>query len=424
MNSNLLDTQGNAAAGPGFTAMSSLIVNAYLRDGFGAQIYSSYYKCLLHLAAVMYINNTNLIHCYCVPSCTPAELIAATQTATYAWGGLAIATGAAMKPDKCYAYFLSYWFDGSHTKLRTIEALPDSIAPITLSTGKIAPLHLQVLLPDGTTAPIPTLCNDDASLMLGVHLGPASGGEPHIREMVQKGYIWADKMKSCPLPPNLAWQSFKYQLQPGMMWGITTVVMSPQKLLKQFQRVYFKCLPLLNVNCHNDLPWRLFPESYQGLGMANYALVSLASKLSFLQCSLGFDTIHSKTIMIGYESFMVEVGLYGNTMRYEYKTHSMLATNNTWYKNVWELSHYFNIQLNFNGDLHLKPVRKGDKSLMSEFLQCGEFSRADIISLNIMRMHKKVIRTSNIVLCDGKTIKPEMLANIPGQSDMHKIPTR
>ncbi len=36
--------QGNAAAGPGFTAMSSLIVNEYLRDGYGARIYSSYYK--------------------------------------------------------------------------------------------------------------------------------------------------------------------------------------------------------------------------------------------------------------------------------------------------------------------------------------------------------------------------------------------
>ncbi len=30
--------QGNAAAGPGFTAMSSLIVNTYLRDGFGADL--------------------------------------------------------------------------------------------------------------------------------------------------------------------------------------------------------------------------------------------------------------------------------------------------------------------------------------------------------------------------------------------------
>jgi hypothetical protein len=36
--------QGNAAADPGFTAMSLLIVNVYLQDGFGARIYSSYYK--------------------------------------------------------------------------------------------------------------------------------------------------------------------------------------------------------------------------------------------------------------------------------------------------------------------------------------------------------------------------------------------
>ena len=34
--------QGNAALGPGFTALSSLIVKAYLRKGHGAQIYSSY----------------------------------------------------------------------------------------------------------------------------------------------------------------------------------------------------------------------------------------------------------------------------------------------------------------------------------------------------------------------------------------------
>jgi hypothetical protein len=54
--------QGNAAAGPDFTAMSSLIVNAYLRDGFGAWIYSRYCKQLLLLVAVKYVNDTDLIH--------------------------------------------------------------------------------------------------------------------------------------------------------------------------------------------------------------------------------------------------------------------------------------------------------------------------------------------------------------------------
>jgi hypothetical protein len=79
-------------------ALSSLIVKAYLRDGRGAQIYSSYYKRLLLLAAVMYVDDTDLIHWSQSLVCSPEELIAAAQTATYAWGGLAIETGAAMKP--------------------------------------------------------------------------------------------------------------------------------------------------------------------------------------------------------------------------------------------------------------------------------------------------------------------------------------
>jgi hypothetical protein len=77
----------------------------------------------------MYVDNTDLVHWSGVPSYTPSELIAAAQIVTYAWGGLAIATGAAMKPEKCYAYFLSYWYNRGRAKLRTVEALPDSIAP-------------------------------------------------------------------------------------------------------------------------------------------------------------------------------------------------------------------------------------------------------------------------------------------------------
>jgi hypothetical protein len=65
--------QGNPDSDPGFTALSSLIVNAYLCDEFGAQIYSSYYKHLLLLAAIMYVDDTDLIHWARKPSCTPEK---------------------------------------------------------------------------------------------------------------------------------------------------------------------------------------------------------------------------------------------------------------------------------------------------------------------------------------------------------------
>jgi hypothetical protein len=158
--------------------------------------------------------------------------------------------------------------------------------------------------------------------------------------------------------------------------------------------------------------------------MANFALVALALKLLYLQCNWGFEAFHSNALMTGYKSFMVEVGLYGNTMEYEFKTHSILATDNTWFKNVWELVSYFNVCLQFNADFHLKPIRQGDTSLMSEFIHIGGLSPTDLVSLNIMRMHKNVIHKSDIVLCDGKTIKAEMLTDLPGHSNSHKFPTQ
>ncbi len=253
-------SQGNAASGPVFTVLSSLTVNTYLHDGYGAQIYLSYYKRLLLLAAIMYVDDTNLIHWSRTPICNPKELIAAAQTATYTWRGLASTPGAAMKPEKCYAYFLSYWFDKGRAKMGKISSLSAPSAFITMPDGSIAPSHLRVPLPNGTSEPIPTLNNKETSLMLGVKWGPSSGGGTYVCEMAKKGYNWADWMRSRPLPHNLAWKSFNLQLQLGMTWGIVTVVMPPQKLLAQIQRVYFRCLPMLNVNCHIVLPWRLIPE--------------------------------------------------------------------------------------------------------------------------------------------------------------------
>ena len=61
---------------------------------------------------------------------------------------------------------------------------------------------------------------------------------------------------------------------------------------------------------------------------------------------------------------------------------------------------------------------------MSEFIHFGELSSTALVSLNIMRMHKKVIHKSDIVLCDGKTIKAEMLTGSPGHSNSHKFPTQ
>jgi hypothetical protein len=61
---------------------------------------------------------------------------------------------------------------------------------------------------------------------------------------------------------------------------------------------------------------------------------------------------------------------------------------------------------------------------MTEFVRFGDLSSTELVSLNIMCMHKKVIHKSDIILCDGQTIKADMLTGSPGHSDYHKFPTQ
>jgi hypothetical protein len=70
---------------------------------------------------------------------------------------------------------------------------------------------------------------------------------------------------------------------------------------------------------------------------------------------------------MGYKSFLMDVGLYGNTLGYNYESFAVLATDNTWFKNVWELLHDFNVHASFNETYQLHPIRDGDHSLMELF---------------------------------------------------------
>ncbi len=104
--------QGSGASPPGFSALSSLIVNAYRRMGHGSKILSSYTRRLFHLAVVMYVDNTDLLHWPESAHIDPEDLVAHVQEATMDYGLLAQASGGILKENKCLVYFLDYKYIG------------------------------------------------------------------------------------------------------------------------------------------------------------------------------------------------------------------------------------------------------------------------------------------------------------------------
>jgi hypothetical protein len=78
--------QGNGASPSGFLALSSLTINAYQRMGHGAKILSSFSCRVFHLTAVMYVDDTNLLHWPKLYTTDPDDLIAHVQNATTDYG--------------------------------------------------------------------------------------------------------------------------------------------------------------------------------------------------------------------------------------------------------------------------------------------------------------------------------------------------
>ena len=123
---------------------------------------------------------------------------------------------------------------------------------------------------------------------------------------------------------------------------------------------------------------------------------------------------------MGYESFFMNVEMYSNTLDLDYKSYSGLAVDGTWFKNIWELLHEFNVSATFSREYQILPAWIGDSSLMGKFSE--HCKGQDLIALNVFRMFKQVVHTSCIVLCNGRTIDKECLTMTPGHSDGHKFP--
>ena len=416
--------QGSGFAPGGFSALSTLAVNAYRRLGHGAKLTSAYSCRTFLLAMIMYVDDTDALHWAPSPTTTDEELIAQVQKATDDWGALVHATGGSLGPDKCSLYLMCYRYVNGRAKLKSLRHLPPPMTTVQRKEGDkrvAAPAHVTIPRSDGTCAPIATLDVTQASKMLGSHYAPVGDGSTHIEKMRQKGLDWVDRIYARPLPSRDAWFSFDLQLVPALMWGLVSVILSPAKLEEMLGKLYYKALPLLGVNRNIGTEWRTLPECYHGLGLPNFVSAALAVKIHFLQCTWELGDPAGELGAIAYEAFIMEIGMYGNVFSLPYSEYEGLATDRTWWKNFWELLDHAGVDFSFASEHHLRPVREGDRAIMEVFVAMG-FSADQLESLNVVRMYLRVVHLSDIVRCDGRTYTRAALRRDAPPTSRHGFP--
>jgi hypothetical protein len=100
--------QGNGAAPAGWTATSIAMLKAHKRKGHGVHLSGPITKRTIHLAATLFVDDTNLEHFEMKKVKTIREVHAAMQSSIHNWGRLLIATSGALKPSKCFYHLILF----------------------------------------------------------------------------------------------------------------------------------------------------------------------------------------------------------------------------------------------------------------------------------------------------------------------------
>ena len=151
--------QGNGAAPAGWAVISITILHAHKQKGHGGHFVCPISDLSGHLAAILFVDDTDILHLDLRKDETLSEAHEALQASVHNWGQLLIGTGGAFKPAKCFYHLMSFkWNSSGKWKYAENE--------------KNEELDISVPMPDGSDAPIEHLSVSKGKKTLGVFTCP------------------------------------------------------------------------------------------------------------------------------------------------------------------------------------------------------------------------------------------------------------
>eukprot|EP00956_Cyclotella_meneghiniana_P034366 scaffold104037_cov45-Cyclotella_meneghiniana.AAC.3 len=386
--------QGNGMAPSGFSAVSSLMIGAFQRLGHASDFSGAWSGLLFCLAAIIYVDDTDLLLRSKSRDLTLDQFFDDCQTAVTDWGQIVLATGGYLKAGKCFWYMMSWKWVNGVPQLRTLRQIPK--------------YKMTIPQKNGLPASIPLRDVGDAEETLGVWSCPKGDFGVHIEKKMEVGHLWVERLRRNKCPAADGWLGFRYSLIPKVTYGFAAITIDPDALEHAFQKLYRDVLSPLRVNENITKFYRMAPKRVMGLGMPNPGIKMLAYKLHLLQTEWNQPTSAGHMLRQSLEVFQMETGLSTNIIEADYDRYETLATGG-WWKQFWCLCHRYDVQFQLGRKCLIPLLRVGDKAIMDLICSTDLFSQSAWRSINRVRKYKGLHSLANIVLCDGRTVDPWVL---------------
>ena len=386
-------TQGNGASPAGWAVISITIINAHKAKGHGALFWCPISHVTGHLAAILFVDDTDILHLRMDHEESIEDAHFALQESVCNWGRLLTATGGAFKPPKCFYYLISY------------DWLPDGRWRYASNEDE-EHLDLTVPMPDGSDVYIEHAASDDARETLGVYTCPEGVCDEQLECMDEKGEKWVASAQEGNIRRRDIWFLLDRQLWPRLGYGLGAIGARWEELAGALQRVWYDVLPMGGVICTARKPTRQLSRGFYGIGCPHPGVESLVQQMQKLLLHFGCQSSLGLQLKISLSHLIIELGMSVQPLQESYADFKEHVTW-CWLVSLWEKCDKFGIVVEFN-DVDIAPPRQGDTWLMKRFIAAG-FEAADLLKLNRVRIAMQVLYLSDVLGASGKTLDPRYL---------------
>ena len=347
--------QGNGAAPAGWAVLSIVIIQAHKKRGHGAKFHAPISGVKLGLSGILFVDDTDLLHVDLTRSETITEARDAMQASVTDWGNLLIATGGALKPNKCFHTLIG--FEWVHGKWRYVhyEENPDA--------------DILVPMPDGSQVSIEHVSVTEARETLGIFTSPDGGCGGAMKRMQDKTDAWLASAQESNLYKRMLIHSIDRQLWPSAGYGLCSNLGSLCQLEEVLYSRFRRIAPLTGIASTAKVGIRTLSHGFYGAGLPHPGIEAAVAQLGKLQMHLGCPSGSGILMQTSLELFILELGLSFQPFTVDYTEYGRLVTH-CWFKTVWEKVHRFGFHLTFH-NIHLSFPKTNDEFLLQRLIDLG-----------------------------------------------------
>jgi hypothetical protein len=247
-----------------------------------------------HLSAILYINDTDILHIDLTKDESTDEVHTAIQSSVNSWGNLLIATGGVLQPNKCFYLIILFKWNNGEWRYAENSTWDD--------------LRVTVPLPNGSSELISHKKVSHAEKTLGAMTSPDGNSTASIAMMQEKAQQWINAVCNGHLHQQNVWFSLKVQFWPRVGYGLCSLTATLHELENMLHQQYYQILPLGGVLRTTTVESRTIDAGFCGVGLPHLGIETLVATANKLLMHYGCNTATRKIMQASYSLFFIEAG--------------------------------------------------------------------------------------------------------------------